>query len=497
METTSGPVAGVADDDAVAFRGIRYGVAERFRLPTRPEPGREVFDAASFGPACPPTLTEADRAFFPTSSLWREYAGYDVVDETSEDCLRLNIWTSSLEPEARRPVLVWLHGGGFSWGSSASRWTEGDRLASRCGLVVVSLTHRLGVLGYLNLEGRDGNWEGSGVAGLVDIRLALEWIHDNIARFGGDPDRVTVAGHSGGGAKVAALMALPSARGLFHRVVIQSGVVSLRSVDRDEADEAAERLIELAGGISALEAMPAERLTRLAAPYRFRPAARTALLPQHPFDPAAASSASGLPLLIGTTTDDTATFKFDSDPRFGSIGADELTGWVADHRATAFGDHAEDAVALYRRQRPGGSPTDVLVAAATGRLRERTLALIERKQALDAAPVFVYHFSYAAPLDNDVFGGRSLSWHGLELPFVFDVADRIRIAGSRGRDSRLAETMSTSWASFAADGNPGWPRWEPKSRLTMVFDTESRVEPDQFTEEQRLFELLKETTWTT
>jgi para-nitrobenzyl esterase len=497
VATTGGVVRGVIEDGVHRFLGVPYGSAERFRLA---EPARwdGTFDAARFGSACPPTLTANDRAFFPRSPLWQAYAGIDDRTVFDEDCLRLNVWTPGLDHRAR-PVLVWLHGGGFSWGSGSSSWTLGDRLASRNNVVVVTLNHRLGILGYLDLEDAVGEeWTGSGVAGLVDLRLALEWVRDNISSFGGDPGSVTIVGHSGGGAKVAALLALPSAEGLFHRAVIQSGVVSLRSVDRDEAAAHASAVLERAGGVDALRAMPVAQLTELGAPYRFRPAARTRLLPAHPFDPVAAPSAAHVPLLIGTTLDDAATFKFDSDPAFPSLDDEALRAWVAEHQANEFGDLADDAIAFHRQRLPGASASRLVTAVATQRLRERTETLVERKLAGGDAPVYVYAFVYRAPMPDDtIFAGEELSSHGIEIPFVFDRAELEPIAGDAPWRTELARQMSSCWAAFARTGDPGWPPWNADDRLMMVFDEMSAVRRDPFEEEQPLFERLRRSTWTT
>jgi para-nitrobenzyl esterase len=362
-------------------------------------------------------------------------------------------------------------------------------------VVVVSVSHRLGVLGYLDLEHTgEAAFEGSGVAGLLDLRLALEWVRDNIEAFGGDPRRVTIAGHSGGGAKVAALLALPSARGLFHRAVIQSGVVSLRSVDVDEARQTAAQLIADIG-IDSLQTMEADELTRRAAPFRFRPVARTIHLPAHPFDPIAAPSAAGIPLLVGTTRDDSATFKFDSHPSFAELTEEELRSWVADHAATSFGPQADEAIERFRRASPSATPRELLIAAATARLRLRTHELIERKRAADVAPVFLYLFDYAAPLAAEPIPHVApCSWHGLELPFVFDVADRVELAGADGQ-SELATRMSGAWAAFVRDGDPGWPAWDPREAKTMVFGAHPSLGRDPYDDERSVFQLYEETTW--
>jgi para-nitrobenzyl esterase len=498
VETSSGRVAGVREGRVHAFRGIPYGRAERFRPPTPPEPWVGTRDATAFGPSSPPTLTEADRAHFGRSALWRDYAGVAPSIPFSKDCLRLNVWTPALD-DARRPVLVWLHGGGWIWGSGSSSWTEGDRLAGRRDAVVVTLNHRLGVLGYLDLEDALGDeWVGAGVAGLLDLQLALEWVRDNVASFGGDPGSVTIAGHSGGGAKVAALLALPGARGLFHRAIVQSGVVGLGSVDRDEGEETAARLLEAAGGVDGLLRLSADELTRLAAPHRFRAVARTSLFPAHPFEPVAAESAAGIPLLIGTAAEDSAAFKFDSDPRFGRLEEPELRELAARHPATELGALADEAIALCRTRHPDATPSELLALLATQRLRERTLRLAERKLAGSDATVHVYLFAYRTALtETPVFAGRPIAWHGLELPFAFDVADRVPYTGDDPARLELARAMSGAWIAFARGASPGWPAWDPERRATMVFDRRPGVVLDPQPEDRPLFQRLREEAWTT
>ena len=484
VETAAGRLEGVRDGGALAFLGVPYGAdtsgPRRFRPPVRPEAWTGVRAAGAFGPASPPTLTATDRRYFDRSALWPEYAGWDATTVFSEDCLRLNVWT----PEAdggRRPVLVWLHGGGFSWGSGSSILTRGDALAARHDTVVVTLNHRLGVLGHLHHPEIDG----SGVAGLLDLRLALEWVRDEIAAFGGDPGNVTIAGHSGGGAKVAGLLALPSARGLFHRAIIQSGVVSLRVIDLSEATVTAARVLAAADvrpvDVRKLQELPVDRLTRLAAPYRFRPVADGVELPAHPFDPVAVPTAAGLPLLIGTTAHDTATFKFDADPGWEAIGERRLVDLVANHPAAALGPAAEETVAAYRDRHPSFSPQELLVEITTDRLRERTRLLAERKLAGGDGDVFLYDFAYEAPMPADTFfAGRRMASHGLELPFVFDIADRCALAGERSDRIELAGRMSRAWAAFARHGSPtgpglpDWPPYDPQRRTTMIFDADPR-----------------------
>jgi para-nitrobenzyl esterase len=492
-ETAYGRVAGRRDGGALVFRGIPYGAPtsgdRRFRPPEPPEPWTLVRPAAAFGPSSPPTLTDADRVHFARSPTWREYAGYDRDLPFSEDCLRVNVWTPALD-EGRRPVVVWLHGGGFSWGSGSSPLTSGDALARRHGLVVVSVNHRLGILGYLHLAAAAGrDWAGSGVAGLLDLKLALEWVRENIGAFGGDPGNVTIAGHSGGGAKVACLLALPSARGLFRRAIIQSGPVLLRTVDDLEAEETASRVLVESGGVARLRRLSVGELTRLGASYRFRPVVERVHMTEHPFDPVAAASADGVPLLIGTTADETALFKFDSEPDFGSLDEPGLRERVASHHSTGFGDDADRVIAAFTGQRPGASAEELLVAISSARLRDRTAAVVGRKLAGSDAPVFGYRFDYGAPMPGDTaFPGRVMAQHGLELPFVFDIAHRTPLAGTDPLRVALAQEMSRRWAAFAATGVPGegWPAYDLRRRTTLVFDRRTAVVDDPDRAEREL-----------
>jgi para-nitrobenzyl esterase len=364
-----------------------------------------------------------------------------------------------------------MHGGGFSWGSGSSPLTAGDGLARHHDVVVVTVNHRLGVLGYLHDPDARAGWADSGIAGLLDLRLALEWVRDNIASFGGDPSNVTIAGHSGGSAKVACLMALPSARGLFRRSIIMSGVVTLRSMSVSEATGSTRGLLEAADlsakDIDLLRTLPVSRLTALAAGFRFRPVVGEPGLPAHPFDPVAAASAAGLDMLVGVAKDDAATFKYDSDPGFAALGADGLVGRVRGLPGVETDARARELVEDFSKRLPNADARHLLVEITTQGLRERTALMLERQLESSQPAVWNYEFSYDIVMPPDTpFPGEHMAPHGGELPFVFDIADREWLAGDRTDRTEVAHLVSSYFTNFARTGDPngrGLAPWPPYS----------------------------------
>ena len=482
VETTAGRITGVYESGVSVFRGIPYGAstagAARFLPPASPGGWAGVRECFSFGDSCPPTLTAQDRAYFPQSSLWSVYAGVDPNISFSEDCLRLNVWTRSCGPAARRPVVVWLHGGGFSWGSGSSPLTVGDQLARNQDVVVVTVNHRLGVFGYLHVPGGGQGWADSGVAGLLDLRLALEWIRDNIASFGGDPENVTIIGHSGGAAKVACLLALPSARGLFHRAVIMSGVVTLRSMTSAESAESTARLvsaIERDGrDLARIRELSSAELAEFSTGLSFRPVVGEPSFPSHPFDPVATPGADGIPMLVGVAKDDAATFKFESDPGFRSIDKEELVRRVCALPGVDDVLHAGQLIESCRNRLPDASPAHILVDITTQGLRERTATMVERKLTASDAPVWMYEFAYDIVMPPDTaFPGELMSPHGAELPFIFDLAGREWLAGDRPDRAEFGHRVSGYWMNFARTGDPNgdgltpWPKYTAESKSTL------------------------------
>jgi para-nitrobenzyl esterase len=422
-----------------------------------------------------------------------------------EDCLYLNVWTPSATTGAARPVMVWLHGGAFHFGSCASPSTDGSRLARRGDVVVVSLNHRLNVFGFLHLQDALGDeTEFAGHAGMLDIVQALRWVRENIASFGGDPDQVTVFGESGGGRKVSVLMSMLQAKGLFHRAIVQSGAHP-RLVPRTLADRFARGLLanlpgssaQAPASLQALQAMPAAQLFE--ATVRHITSVNDAALPaspgarwlvmspvhdglhlaDHPFDPAAPAGRD-VPLLIGTTKDESALFLARStDPAL----IDETA--MRERVQALLGARADELLAAHEKARPGESPWTRLVALSSEDRRLLSIETAEQKLRQGGAPVYMYWFTW----ETDV--PWLMSAHTLEIPFVFDTVDASPITGSNPHRQALADQLCDTWVAFARtgrpvhDGLPYWPAYQLPERSTMVLDLPLRLVQDPRADERR------------
>ncbi len=505
-ETASGKIRGVTIDGVAAFRGVPYGAstsgANRFLAPRPPLPWAGVRDALEYAGQAPQS-----RGGFPQREELADFSGTADSSPETEDCLALNIWTPSLDTGAKRPVMVWLHGGAFSFGSANSLRLQGMRLCKRGDVVLVTVNQRLNIFGHLDLSDIGGvDHAQSGNAGVLDMLAALHWVRDNIAGFGGDAGNVTIFGESGGGGKVSTLLATPSARGLFHRAIVQSGAaVRLRTRERAlQLTDAVLRQLNLSrASFAELRAVPMAKLLAAIEPaikaigpsrwplldrYPFGPVVDGTLLPRQPFDPDAPSVSADVPLIVGDCTHEASLFLAREDKVwYGTLTEAEMRARVA----AVAGTDADRAVALYQRLMPGATPAQLLIAALTdGQFRVRSLIMAERKAAQAAGPVWIYSFAWQTPL----FDGRLGAPHAIDVPFTFDTLEFTNATDHSAAAHALAVSMSATWANFARTGVPehaslpAWPVYSATDRATMVLDAECRVARDPGREARELWQ---------
>ncbi len=487
LETSNGPVHGYVEDGLQVFKGVRYGAPPiglaRFRPPSRPTPWTQPADALAYGaPAIQSGLAPGERRSSP--------ADPPAPDEpaSSEDCLFLNVWTPRLDKKAR-PVMVWLHGGGFASGSGGAAMYDGGALARKGDVVTVTLNHRLNVFGYLHLGEVFGQqYAQSGIAGMLDIVQALEWVRDNISDLGGDPGNVTIFGESGGGWKVSILLAMPAARGLFHKAIIQSGP-GLTGKPIADADRVARQLLAdlKADSPEALASLSSEAISRASVKVSgdvmrlYTPVVDGLALPRHPFEPDASALNADVPVLIGTNKDESTLFML-GHPKFGAFDDADL----AKHAKTVAADKAEPLVAALKAAYPDYNQTHLAAAVGTAAgMWGGSLKLAERKAAQKSAGVWMYMLTWETPVAR----GRLRCPHALEIPLVFDNVEKARNFVGRGEEPQIvADQMSDAWLSFARNGEPGWPAYETRDRATQLFDIESRVVKDPLSEVRKVLQ---------
>lgn len=444
----------IGNGSAWAFTGIRYARAARFAAPVAVTTAEQL-KGDSFGPACP----QSGNRYQPQA----------------EDCLFLNVWTPAIEEQRKRPVMVYFHGGAYSTGSVTDPINDGTMLAARGDVVVVTVNHRLNALGYLYLARLDPRYSDSGNAGQLDLIAALQWVQRNIAAFGGDPANVTVFGQSGGGAKIATLMAMPAAKGLFHKAITMSGQQVTASGPLNATRRAEAFLAKLGDGVDPATA-PVEQLVAalsasdpiLGGGVYMGPVLDMTHLARHPFWPDAAPQSNGIPMMLGNTALETRAFYAPDSKQLAGLSFDNLAARIAPElRIDA---HPEWVVGQFRARYPNAAPLDLFHRIVTAARSWRGQVEEAEARARAGAPAFVYQLDFEAAKHTDDIG---LSFGTIPDPTPTQQA--------------MSERVMNAFVRFARTGDPGWPAYDLKHRQTMIFNTESRVEPDPRRWERELF----------
>jgi para-nitrobenzyl esterase len=488
VETTAGRIRGLQFDRVHAFKGVPYGAStagvRRFLPPLPAAPWTGVRDTFALGPRSP-----QGRATYVAE--WQPLTGQELP---GEECLHLNVWTPSTSTGGKRPVMVWLHGGGYTGGSPGAIPYDGTNLARHHGVVVVSITHRVNAFGFLYLKDLGGpRYADASNAGMKDIIAGLEWVRDNIARFGGDPRSVTIFGQSGGAGKVSTLLGMPAAQGLFHRAAAQSGS-AVTSMPPAVATRNAEAFLARLGvkptALDTLTTLPLAQLIDAVQPanggFAAAPVVDGESLPHDVFNPEATALSSKIPLLIGSTeTEVTWSVSTDYTP---PADIEALRARVQKSLHTD-ASPAGTIVGAARAARPRASLLDLALIIETDASGFRTGVDLqaERKAARGDAAVYMYRFDWYSPAGD----GRLRAMHCMDIPFVFDTIDESQSIVGLGSERRnLADRMSGAWVAFARTGNPNHallPKWEPfavASRQTMMFGPECRLLNDPYREER-------------
>ena len=493
VQTDAGKVRGYIHKGIVTYKGIPYAKAERFMAPAKTASWTDVRSSMTYGPVCPmdPTTTVNDVFEFPFHHNW----GY-----TNENCQTLNVWTPGINDSKKRPVMVWFHGGGFTAGSYVELPSyDGENISRKGDVVLVSVNHRLNVLGFLDLSAYGDKYKSSPNAGLLDLVAALQWIKQNIAQFGGDPDNVTIFGQSGGGGKVTSLMNAPSAKGLFHKAIVESGSYLTGFTEPSISKRVAAALLEelqlQPSQVDSLQTIPYEKLnaagkkalSKVGAALKaegktlpqfglgWGPNLDGSFLPYQPTDAAAVEIAKNVPLLVGSTKNEFTPFI----PGAKLASMDDLKA----NLQKKYGDKADAYMAAVKKAYPETTKpadyVDIDVFFRPGTVNHANLKAVE-----GAAPVYMYLFSWQSPVND----GMYKAMHCMELPFVFNNIDKCEEMTGGGKEAyALADKMSSAWINFARTGNPNvkklptWPAYTQQNGATMIFDNKCEVKnnPDK------------------
>lgn len=486
-ETAAGKIRGTTAGKVHVFKGVPYGastaVSGRFLPPAKLQSWVGVRDCLELGNRAPQLRA---------TPLVPEYGAMERAGAFSEDCLNLNIWTQGRRDGHKRPVMVWLHGGGYATGSNGVTVNDGVDLVSKYDVVTVNVNHRLNIFGFLYLADMGGpGFASASNAGMLDIVLALEWVRDNIANFGGDPGNVTIFGQSGGGGKVSTLMGMPAAKGLFHKAIAMSGSAA-SGITRETASRQAQMVTQKLGAKSAedLQKVPVDQLLALTVGQGnvggFGPVTDGGSLPAIPFDPVASELSANVPLLIGSTETEITWLPTTTYNPLDEGALRQKIQQAARCDAAA----ADRVIAVYRKNRPQASNLDLylIMGSDFSNFRTGTDKQAERKSAPGNGPVYKYYFQWYSP----VRGGALRAMHTMELPFVFHNLEiaRTEVGDETPAMRALADRMSIAWVEFARNANPNhkalpqWPTFDVNRRATMIFNTETKVVNDPYREER-------------
>ena len=471
VSTTSGEVSGSYNDTVYAFKGIPYTKAERFMPPQDPDAWDGILECTDFGPVA--------RQIVP----W-----YPDSIQNERELFSANVWTQGIMDGKKRPVMLWLHGGGFHVGASNDPMTYGEALAKKGDVVFVSVNHRLNILGFLDLSASGEKFAQSANVGMLDIVKALEWIQNNIGNFGGNPSDVTIVGESGGGGKVGTLMCMPAAKGLFHKAIIQSGTL-LNTMTKEKSQALGLAVLENLGltlndveqldtifymdlvkaGNDAIAKISGPRRPGSSTMFGFAPSADGVVLLQQPFSPGFADISYDIPLMMGSTLNEMM-------PTF--YGEKDMTTDDAKERlAKEYGDKTDQYIELFAKAYPDYTPQDILSIDKV--FRPYTIRTADARAMETNAPLYVYFLAWKSGVDNASKG----SFHGLDIPLAFNTVDlRPDWTGNTEEAWKMADKMSSAWINFIKSGNPNvegmlpfWETYTAENGATMYFDNECRI----------------------
>ena len=478
VSTEAGQLQGFVKDDIYTYLGVPYATAERFMMPEPVEPWEGIRGALSYGEICPsPPMTEVAN-----DELFNPHRYFPM----NENCQFLNIWTPGVQDEQKRPVMVWLHGGGWTNGSSIEQVAyDGENLSRNGDVVVVTLNHRINILGYLDLSVYGEAYKYSGNSGVADMVAALEWVQTNIAEFGGDPDNVTIFGQSGGGRKVLSMLAVPAAEGLVDKAVVQSSSYTFPT--QEWSQRVAELTLENLGlqpdQIDAIQTVPYLELLEAGnlalsqtadeglGSASWSPMIDGDYFPAGPGDPEFAERTSGIPLMVGSVLTERATV-ITRDPV--ELQSDNPIGWSVEE-ATArleerFGEDGTAVAEAFLAAYPQKEYAHAYFVDE--RTRPNVIALADMMSAREA-PVYTYTFAFFSP----VMDGIGMAWHCSEIPYVFDNVELVYSATGGGEAAQaMADKVSQAWINFARFGDPNheglpeWPVYASENGASMVFD---------------------------